>query len=341
MAFDKRHILERISAAYQNRGKYETRTTVSGSGDDLGFGSGGGQTLRLVNRDGSFNVKRKGLSYLEQFDLYRWLVRISGWKFFLLMLGAYLGLNLVFSGGYLLIGVKGLGGMQSELMLSPFWEAFFFSTQTFTSVGYGRVSPISFGVNLLASFEAFIGLAYLALVTGLLFGRFSAPKVGLIFSKQAVIAPFREETALMFRVANRFNSHISDLEVIVSFAMVQTGPDGKQSRKFHPLELERNRISFFPMNWTVVHPITPDSILFGLTAEDLEESRAEIFIQFRAVDETFLQNVYVRVSYTYEEIKWGHKFQPIIYYAESGHTVVELDRLSESYAVELPVLETV
>jgi hypothetical protein len=119
-------------------------------------------------------------------------------------------------------------------------------------------------------------------------------------------------------VANKYRSHISDHEAFVTLALVRPGPDGKPRREFEQLKLEMDRVYFLVSSWTIVHPIDETSPLWGMTAEEFAEFRGEVLIQFRAVDETFLQNVFVRNSYRFEEVRWNHKFQTVMHTNAEG-----------------------
>lgn len=277
---------------------------------DLGFGSvvsQAGAARRLLNRDGSFNVSRTGLGVLESFAPYHLLLAISWPGFLGLVALLYVVVNLFFAVGYLACGPDALVGGGATLG-GAFWRSFFFSIETFATIGYGQVAPNGLAANLLVTFEALVGLMYQALATGLLFARFAKPTASILFSSHAVIAPYGNGTGLMFRIVNRRRrNEIIELEAQVLYSSVH--PDGV--RRYHPLTLERNKVTFFPLSWTIVHPIDDSSPLAGKSAEDLQKAAAEILVLLSGIDETFEQTVHARSSYRSDEIVWNARFQSI------------------------------
>ena len=280
--------------------------------NDLGFGT----TLtdaqsRLVNQDGSFNLVRVNGTLWDQLNVYNRLITMRWRPFFLWLISVYVLTNTLFAGVYMLAGSESLSGIDDKLLNGPFWKCFFFSAQTLTTVGYGHISPNSFLTSSIAAFESMIGLLAFALATGLLYGRFSRPVAHIRFSKQSVFAPYLDVNAWMFRIINTRANQLINIEVTVSLSRLEAKPDGTLYRRYYSLNLERNKVAFFPANWTLVHPITDKSPLYGLTPQELEQSDTEILISLQALDDTFVQMVHTRFSYRYDEIKWGHKFSPI------------------------------
>ncbi len=296
--------------------------------EDLGIGSKAAESrVRLLNRDGSFNIRRKGQSFLSWFSAYHYLISIPWWKFNLILLLGYIGINALFGGIYLWIGTDGLAGIDGVSMGQRYLQTFFFSTQTFTTVGFGRVAPVGTGANIAASMESLTGLLSFAFATGLLYGRFSRPVAKIIFSRNAVVAPYENITAFMFRVANQRKNQLIDIGATVTMSRLEPTPEGKRARKFYPLDLERKSVTFFHLSWTVVHPINEQSPLFGVTKEQLDESDAEFFILLKAFDDTFSQNVHTRTSYKNNEVVFGRKFNNIIRTAPDGVTEIDLDKI--------------
>jgi inward rectifier potassium channel len=279
---------------------------------DLGFGSevAKGSHKRLLNRDGTFNVLRYGLRPFSSLSIYHWSLSAS-WPRFLGMLAvAYLGVNTLFAGGYLLLGPGALQGEATTTAGGLFLRAFFFSVQTFATIGYGHVIAQGTPANLLVTFEAFLNIVGVALSTGVVFARFSRPTAKIIYSRQAVVAPYKGMNALEFRIANSRTSQILELEAKVILSRIEATAEGLV-RKFRDLELERTMVTFFPLSWTLVHPINSSSPLSGMTHEDLMESNTEILILLRGTDETSSQLVHSRSSYKAEEIVWNASFAPI------------------------------
>ncbi len=279
---------------------------------DLGFGSVVARDIqrRLLNQDGSFNVVRKGQGIRSALSLYYSLLTMSWPRFALLALLAYLVANAIFAVGYLLCGPDALQGGLAATTGARLARAFFFSVHTLSTIGYGHIVPASLGANVLVTLEAMVGLFGLALGTGLIFARFSRPLAEIVFSQQAVIAPYRGITAFEFRIANRRRNQIMELEAKVHLAWVEER-EGRLKRRFHELPLERHKVVFFPLSWTVVHPIDKESPLFGVTREQLMDSNAEILVLLTGMDETFSQTVHARSSYRAEEIVWSAEFTNI------------------------------
>jgi inward rectifier potassium channel len=260
-----------------------------------------------------------------------------GWSQFLSWLIVfYLTANTLFAGIYMLAGPETLNGASDKALYNPFWKCFFFSSQTLTTVGYGHIWPDSFLTSSIAAFESMMGLLAFALATGLLYARFSRPVAHIRFSKQAVFAPYLDVNGWMFRIINTRANQLINLEISVSLSRLEAKPDGSLSRKYYGLSLERSKVSFFPTNWTIVHPITDKSPLYGCTPEDLEQSDTEFLISLQALDDTFVQNVHTRFSYRYNEIRWGHRFRPMFDGNQHALAVeLDLNKLDETEEVEL------
>ncbi len=284
---------------------------------------------RIISRDGNFNVKRLGLkSSPWTSDLYHSLLTISWPRFLLLVVASYILVNLIFGLGYFLCGPNALDGIGTMSTTARFWESFFFSVQTLATIGYGRMSPIGLIPNLLMTLEALVGLLSLALVTGIIFSRFSRPTARVSFSSVAVITAYRGQPALMFRMANeRFNQIVqAGIEVV----MIQdvTTPEGQWYRILKNLELERNHTPIFALTWTIIHRITESSPLFGLKPEDITGMNFEILASLSGMDETFSQTIHARTSYRPHDIRWNKNFRDMISFSEEGQTIVNLNHIS-------------
>lgn len=298
--------------------------------NDTGFGTQPNQIGgRFVNKDGTFNVKKVGLPFWKLHSLYSWLLDVSFLHFFSLIVAFYFLENCLFTALYLIAGTDELQGLMSNTHWDKIKEIFFFSTQTFTTVGYGRINPHGDWANIIASIESLAGLLTFALITGLLYGRFTRPKAYIKFSHNAVIAPYKDGVGLMFRlVPYKQNHHVTNATIVVNAAF-QLVEDGKTVFKFYTLQLERTRIDALMMNWTVVHPIDDESPLLNLTSEDYETIDLELNVHFSGFDPVFSSTVMMRTSYTYKEIIWGAKFIPM--YNESddkNFTIVQLSKLN-------------
>lgn len=284
-----------------------------------------GLLRRAINKDGSFNVARRGTRWR---DIHPYLHLISmPWPSFLaLLFASYLAVNTVFAVIYFALGPGHLQGADSTDPLARFLNGFFFSAHTLTTVGYGNIAPIALTSNIVAVIEAWTGLLGFALATGILFGRFSRPSARIGYSDLALIAPYEGRTSLQFRIVNRRPNALMEMEATVILMMVEGGP-GNQKRAFQGLPLERDTIDFLPLTWTIVHPIDESSPLFGRTQEDLRRSQAEVLILIKGFDETFAQIVHSRYSYRFDEIAWDARFTPAFELDETGHMVLNIDKV--------------
>jgi inward rectifier potassium channel len=306
---------------------------------DTGFGVEANRIGgRFVNKDGSFNLRKDGLPFWKRLSIYSLLMDLSLFKFSVVILLFYVVMNLMFTFLYLLAGPDQLEGFIELGEWGRIKETFFFSTETFTTVGYGRVNPVGFAANLIASIESLSGWLSFALVTGLIYGRFTRPKAYLAFSEHALMSPYKGGLGLMFRmVPYKTNHHLTDARVVVNLAFMEVEGD-KQEYKFYQLNLERSRIDTLNMNWTVVHPVDQESPLLNFNEEDMHRSDLELFVQVTGFDHIFSNMVMQRTSYTYREIVWGAKFKPMYHESPDGSTtILELDKLNEKEKVELPV----
>jgi inward rectifier potassium channel len=296
---------------------------------DLGFGfKVGADHQRMLNPDGTFNVIRKGESRFAFYNLYHQLIRMRWIKFILIVFLFYGFLNLVFAGLYYLAGTDQLAGINGNTTKDKLFDTFFFSAQTLTTVGYGRISPVGHVASIIASLESFIGLMVFALATGLLYARFASPNARLLFSSNALVAPYQDGKAIMFRMANLRSNQLIEVEVQV-VAAHKKETNGKIKREFTPLTLERSKINFLPLSWTIVHPIDESSIFYNKTAKDLEEEDLELTVLVKAFDETYSQTVHDRTSYKYNEFVWGSKFLPMFRANGDGTTDLYLNKIND------------
>jgi inward rectifier potassium channel len=299
---------------------------------DLGFGSvvARESRQRLLNRDGSFNVRRVGLHFWESLSAYHYLLTISWPKFFAVIVGSYLVMNAIFATIYRLAGDAALTGMHGTTPAARFAEAFFFSVHTLATIGYGSMTPATLLSNIIVTFETLIGLVGVAVMAGISFARFSRPVARILFSNNAVIAPYRGGRAFMFRIANQRSSQLIDLQAKVLLTRRKKDGTTSTDREFLPLKLERDHVAFFPLTWTIVHPIDEQSPLRGWTGADVVECDAEFLILLNAFEETFSQTVHSRSSYKAAEIVWGAKFQSMFEPAdERGVMAVDIHKLHE------------
>lgn len=296
---------------------------------DLGFGSvlSRQRQIRLLNRDGSFNVSRQKPEWWRRLASYHFLLNMTWPRFFGVVFVVFVGINAVFAMAYYLCGP---GTVQGDVGVeNPFLRCFFFSVDTFATIGYGNLAPAGVLAHVLVSIEAMVGLMAFAIVTGLVFAKFARPTANIVYSKQAIIAPYRGIKAFEFRIINGAHNQLIDVEARVTLTRFEEN-QGTAQRKYYPLPLERERVSFFPAAWTVVHPIDSSSPLYGSSREEMVASRTELLVLLTATDETFSQTVQSRSSYTAEEVVWDVKFASLF---QDGDRVLTID-MQRFHAVE-------
>lgn len=296
---------------------------------DLGFGTKVTDTqTRMIRPTGEFNVKRIGQPYSAWLNSYHRLITMHWAAFISVIFFCYFVVNLAFAFAYFGVGIENLDGINmTSQKLSPFWSAFFFSSQTLTTVGYGHISPSGALTNSLAAIEALLGLMMFAIITGLLYGRFAKPRPQISFSEKAAISPYFDINGLMFRMVNLKSNQLINLKVEIIFSRNEQTDTGI-SRKYYGLELERSTVKFFPMSWTVVHPITEESPMYGETPESLAASDAEILISVEGTNDTYADPIHVRKSYMYDELAWGVKFTTMM--SNNHHEyVIDLSKVGD------------
>lgn len=294
--------------------------------NDPGFGERYfSETKRMINPDGSFNIIKKGTGFSPR-DVFQYLVNISWPKFFGIIAATYLLLNLLFSALFMMAGPEKIMWAVDKNTMNSYLNIFFFSVQTFTTIGYGHMYPEGLGPNLIMTVESATGLMSFALATGLLYGRFSRPTAKILFSQKAIIAPYKNITSFQFRIANRKRNMLMEIEAKIMLAFVEKD-NGQSVRRYYNLDLERSYIYFFPLSWTIVHPIEESSPLYGKTTLDLQRLEAEFLILIKGFDDTFSQTVHSRFSYRFDEIVWNARFKRAFFIDDNGDIIFDLDNL--------------
>jgi len=277
------------------------------------------RSLRIVGRNGyTPDVVRLGEARLPWHDLYHRLLTLS-WPGFILALAlAYLAINSLFALAYL-----AREGSIANARPGSFLDALFFSVQTLASIGYGVMHPQTNYAHWLVVLEAFIGLMLLAMATGLCFARFSLPRSRVLFSHYAVITPFNGQPTLMFRTANQRRNRILEGRLWVTLVRDETTAEGEFFRRFYDLPMMRSQTPLFALSWTAMHPIAPQSPLYGETPDSLAAANAEILVILTGIDETLSQTIHARHSFVAEEILWGHQFLDILGETADGRRSID------------------
>lgn len=279
---------------------------------------------RLISPKGRINITRIGVIHSPLSDLYHWLLTIPWMGFWCVVVCSYTLANVFFALLYS-VSEDGIENAQPH----SFSDAFFFSVQTMASIGYGAMYPNAPYTNIIVTIEALVGLLGLALATGLLFARFSRPTAKILFSQVAVITTWNGLPALMFRSANQRNNQILEAEMRATLVRDEVDDQGYYMRRFYDMELVRSRTPVFALTWTAIHPITTESPLYRLTADDFENAKIEIVVTLTGIDETFSQTIYSRHSYIASEIYWNRRFVDILSVTAEGKRSVDYTRFHE------------
>ncbi len=303
---------------------------MSQNNQDTGFGDKASQMGgRMVNRDGTFNIQRLGIPFFTRVSSYHSMLTMPRWRFILVIFNAYFVMNCFFTLLYWLAGPSGLEGVDSEHSFSRIKELFFFSTQTFTTVGYGRVNPVGELTNWIAAIESLIGFLSFAIAAGLLYGRFSRPRSFVRFSEKMLLTNYEGGKALMFRLVGFKDDHIlTNVEIKVSARLFS--PEGNY--RFYNLELERSHVDSLVLNWTIVHPINEKSPFWGLSQEDIQALQPEVSALLIGFDEVYSSTVMARNSYALSDLIFGYRFAPM-YFRGKSNTKLDLSLL-DSVEVE-------
>jgi inward rectifier potassium channel len=296
---------------------------------NTGFDNTNQNAGRILNKDGRTNVIKSGIPFFKRYSTFHALLDMSWGKFLILVFVAFFLINALFAAIYYWLGTDYIGAGHNLTAFEKYLEAFFFSAQTISSVGYGRLNPLGIGEGLVSSIEAFIGLLLFAVLTGLVYARYSKPQAFMLFSKVALIAPFKEGNAFMFRIATYKYNSLTELEVEVVVSM-QIENDGKVNTQFFPMKLEFAKVTTLALNWTIVHMIDEESPIYGFDKENFEKNKVEVIVFFKAFDEHFSNVVKEKSSYIHDEIIMNAKFKPMFRKSENGmHTILELDKIDD------------
>ena len=288
---------------------------------------------RIMRPDGSLNVIRLGHGFWQSLNVYQHLLTVSWPRFFVYVLGTYFVVNALFAALFISAGPEAIQGGGSPDAGTRWLNAIFFSVQTIATIGYGQMTPNGPLANALVAMEALTGLLGFAVITGILFARFSRPTAHILRSSVALISPYKDGCGLMFRIANGRTTQLIDIKASVTYSWMDRAAN---LRRFRTLQLERDTVALLPTQWIIVHPIDESSPLHGQNQEQILSADPEIFVSLSAVDETFSQPVHHRFSYADNEIVHGAKFKDPFGASEAGVVTIDLSKLSDYSRVLLP-----
>ena len=258
-------------------------------------------------------------------DAYQWLLGLRWLSFAAFVAAVYTALNLAFAALYTL-RPHCIAGMRS----SSFAEAFFFSVQTLATVGYGHMYPQTLYGHIVTTIEIMSGTFLLAVMTGLIFVRFSRPSARIVFSKVVVIAPFNGKPALMLRVGNLRQQSMVEVEFRIMFTRDEPIVEGDNFRHFYNLKLAFDRLSAWPAALTLRHIIDEQSPLFGATPESLQAERAVLIASVVGIDPVIPASVQTQQDYTWRDVRFGERFVEIYTESGDGQLTVDYGRLHET-----------
>lgn len=290
---------------------------------------------RFVLSDGTFNVKKSGRHWWDTFNIYHWVTSVSWPVYWGSLASLYLTLNIIFGSIYFMVGPENIIGIPEGPLWKKWIFCFFFSNQTFTTVGYGGMHPVSIASSMVAAVEAFLGLMVFALATGSLYSRFSKPHIKIKYSEHLLISPHENKNAMMFMLANAYNTSLMEVEAFVNLSWLDHSVSPAK-RRFTSLKLDIPKITMFATNWVVVHVIDEESPLLNLTREDCINESIQVFILIKAFDDTFSQTVYSRKSYLSTDLVWGARFvKPYYQDPNSSKVIVDLNKVGQYELADL------
>lgn len=282
---------------------------------------------QIINKDGSSNVIHTNRQFRID-DLYSYLIQISWTMFFGYVILGYILINIFFGLAYNIIGIEEITPTTGN-MFYDFLNAFFFSAQTLTTVGYGSFSPNGVLTGMVSTIEALVGLLCFSFITGLLYGRFSKPKASIEFSENLIIRDYKEGAALMFRLMNTRTTVMIEPEIVVTMSIANNKNESKIERSFFQLNLERSKIMYLPTMWTIVHIIDDTSPLIGYTKDELIHLDAELYILVKYFEDSFSQQLYQLFSYSFKELEMDKKFTLSYEFDENGNTILNHNNLNK------------
>ncbi|MBL8002629.1 MAG: hypothetical protein JNL05_11780 [Flavobacteriales bacterium] len=303
--------------------------------EDPGIGTNFDRPVdRLVGKDDQFTVRRVGAGNGVR-EAFVSLVSMGVGRFLAVLGLGYVAINLFFGALYMAVGVEGIGNARLGTLGARWATAIEMSVQTITTVGYGSFYPDSPGTWAVAAVEGMFGILSFSLIAAVMYARFAKPTARLAYSDKALIAPFREGWSFQMRLANRRSTLLMEVEARMMLVMADVDDHGERLN-YYNLPLQLDKVNFLPLSWTLVHPINGESPLAGITMEELVKRRAEVIVIFKGIDEGYMQHVYTRHSYRYDEVVWGGRFVRAFTATNQGTMQLFLDKLSQYEPVPLP-----
>lgn len=284
-----------------------------------------GKYSKIIRPDGTLNFKVKGLSYFEKVEIHNILLSVSWLGFVSIVFCFYLFINTIFTLLYILLGTTGLSGIHSSS--NSFVKVFYFSAQTLCTGYFTDTIPVSVRSTSLAAIEAVVGLFLFAIITGLLYSRFSKPNSKILFSDKMLIGPYKGGSALTVRIANIKQNQLLKVNAEL-ILLLRLEVDGIHKNMFYNLKLEQATIGMLLLSWTIVHAIDEESPLDVFSVEEIAAARGEIILVIEGSDDILSQNVFARKSYNSDDIISNGQFEDIMYTDEQNILSIDIGKLN-------------
>lgn len=285
-----------------------------------------GKYSKIIKPNGTLNFKVKGLPFFEKVEIHNTLLSINWAGFVSIVFCFYLFINTIFTFLFILSGTTGLSGIHSSS--HSFVKVFYFSAQTLCTGYFTDTIPISVRSTSLAAFEAVVGLFLFAIITGLLYSRFSKPNSKIIFSDNMLIGQYKGGNALMVRIANIKQNQLLKVSAEL-ILLLRLEVDGINKNMFYNLKLEQSTIGMLLLTWTIVHPIDEESPLDIFSVEEIAAARGEIILVIEGSDDILSQNVFARKSYSGDDIITNGSFEDITYTDENNILSIDIGKLNK------------
>ena len=268
-------------------------------------------------------IQARGRKLAPYEDFYHWVLTLTWPRFFGWVTVGYMLVNLLFGTAFFLLH-------GSVANANGFLDCFFFSVETFATIGYGEMNPVGNVGHMLMTIEALAGILASATITGLTFARLARPTARVLFSEKAVTAKRDGKLHLMFRMANWRRNQIAEAQLAVMVLLTETTAEGETMRRPHSIKLVRDKNPMFLLSWTAMHPIDEDSPFYGEGAMDkLRAMKAEIFLSLTGLDDTLGQTIHTRYRYLLDDIVHNARFADILVTSDDGVRVIDFDKFHE------------
>jgi inward rectifier potassium channel len=284
----------------------------------------GEQSKPRVVRIGAREIETRGLAEGFWTDLYHRCLTVYWPVFFASAAAIFIVLNAVFAFLFWL-GNDPIANVSSDLPMS----LFYFSIETLATVGYGDMHPQTNYGHLVATVEIFTGMSFLAVMTGLIFARFSRPRARFLFADHPVVTTQQGKPTLMIRIANARNNTISQATARLWLFRLENTHEGHQLRRYYELKLDRREHPMFSLSWTLFHVIDESSALYGLGRDDLAAMEAALALNVGGVDDNSAQQLHARRIYAGRDIRWNYRYCDITSLSPEGRLVLDYSLFHE------------